>query len=72
MNWKVVPRKPRNHPSIKRDGPLFAKALLEGDYEKAANIVFGTALEVIGVEGLMNAMQRAFWFMERLKLRKGL
>lgn len=72
MNWKAVPRKPRKHPSILRDAPLFSEAIHNKDYERAGKIVVGTALEVIGVKGFMNTFFRANSFIERLKYRKGL
>jgi len=72
MNWKAVPRKKRKHPAILRDGPLFSKAFHERDFEKASKIVFRTALEVMGVKGILNAFHNANSFLKRQKYRKGL
>jgi len=71
-NWKAVPRKKRNHPAILASAQPFSDALHNGDYEKAAKIVFKCALEVQGAKGLMNAMHNANSFWTRRKYRRGL
>ena len=65
-------RKKRKHPAITKTDPLFAKAMDEGDYEKAAAIVFWATLKVGGVEGIMNALNSANSFIERKKLWRDL
>ena len=65
----AVPRKKRNHPAIKRDEKAFGEALHKGDTWTAAKIVVGTALEVLGPEGLLKAIEHGFSVIERIKKR---
>lgn len=64
--------KKRNHPAIKRSAKPFSDALHARDSDKAARIVFRTALEVGGVKMLMNALNQATRVFIRSKLRRGL
>jgi hypothetical protein len=65
-------RKKRRHPAIIKTDPLFAKAMEEGDYEKAAAIVFWAALKVGGYQRIMSALYDGNSFYRRKDKRRGL
>jgi len=65
-------RKKRRHPAIMESSLLFSKAINEGNYKKAAIIVFLTALQVGGTEGIMDALDNANSFYLRKDKRRGL
>lgn len=68
----AVPRRRRIHPAIESSGKAFSKAMHEKDYKKAAAIAFKCALEVGGVEGIINAMEDANCYIRRKSIRGGL
>lgn len=70
MNWKAVPRKRRKHPIIEETSEIFAKAIIEKDYDKAGITVVACALQVLGTDGLMQSLDNATNFYERLKRRR--
>ena len=65
MNAHAIPRKPRKNPLIKKTSPLFSQYVREGDHESAAVIAFLTALSILGVDGIMGALDNANNFTKR-------
>ena len=63
MNEHAIPRKPRTHPAIMSSKQAFSDAIRQRNHNLAAKIVFDTAIEVLGVEGLMEGLDRGnqFW-----------
>ena len=63
MNDHAIPRKPRSHPAIESSKQAFSDAIRQRDHNLAARIVFNTAIEVLGVEGLINGLDRGnqYW-----------
>ena len=55
----AVPLKTRKHPAIMASKKAFSSAIHEHRFEDAARIVFKTTLEVLGVDGLMDALDQA-------------
>lgn len=71
-NWKCVPRKPRKHPSILRTANAFEEAFHNREFDVAARIVLGCALEVLGTKGIMGALDNANSVIRRMNYRRGL
>ncbi len=71
-NWKAVPRKRRKHPAIDKSAQIYSDAMHANDFKSAAAIALWTALEVGGVEGIMNAMEDANSYIRRRSRRNGL
>ena len=65
MNDLCSPYKKRKLPVILRSVPLFSKAIHNRDVETASRIVFLTTMEVLGVKGLIKALDRASQLYER-------
>lgn len=63
MTDLCAPRKKRHHPAIIASAEAFSNALHNKEYDKAARIAFQTTLEVLGVKGLMAALDEGnnFW-----------
>ncbi len=63
MNDLAVPRKKRNLPIILASRDAFSDAVRNRDSARAARIVFNTTIDVLGVNGLLEALDRgsAYW-----------
>lgn len=63
MNNHAVARKPRKHPAIESSKHAFSEAIRMRNAEIAAKIVFNTAIDMLGVKGLINALDQGnkFW-----------
>ncbi len=71
-NWKAVPRKRRKHPAIDVASLIFSYAMRRKDYKRAAAITLWCTLEVVGAEGIMQALEDANSAIRRRKYRKEL
>lgn len=63
MNDLCSPYKRRKIPCIERNAPIFSQAMHDHDFGLAARIAFLTTLEVIGVKGIMDALDQGnkYW-----------